>query len=120
MQRTGKRAAEIAEHGYDIKFAMHGYRLARQCCIVMKEGTLRPTLDPEDKEMCMNFRNAKYTKEEALKILEDVDKQMYEAYKSSTLPDAPDFNKANEFVTNLYMNYLQGNFLDQDVEFKPW
>lgn len=120
MERTGKRASMVEEFGYDVKFAMHAYRLARQCVIVFQEGVLRPTLDPADKQVCLELRAGKYTKEEALKILEDVDKQMYAAYKLSTLREMPDFNKANDFVTNLNMEFLQGKFDGQFKEFTPY
>jgi predicted nucleotidyltransferase len=120
MERTGKRAEMVKELGYDAKFASHAFRLARQCVIVMKEGILRPTLDPEDRELCMRIRSGTFTKEEALEILNDVDKQMYSAYKDSTLPEAPDFNKANDFVTKLHMDYLHGKFDDQFKEFTPF
>jgi hypothetical protein len=120
MERTGKRAEAVKELGYDAKFASHAYRLARQCTIVMAEGTLRPTLDPEDREMCMKIRRGEFSKEDCLKILEDVDKQMYEAYKISTIPESPDFNKSNDFVTKLHMDYLHGQFDEQFKEFKPF
>jgi len=121
MNRTGKRAEIVEKYGFDTKFAGHSYRLARQCSIVMSEGTLRPTLDPADKQMCLDIRNGKYNKEEALKILEDVDKQMYDAYKISTLKNEPDFNDANDFTVNLYKRYINGEFdVYNQTPFKPF
>lgn len=120
LERTGKRAAEVLQYGYDLKFTCHAYRLARQCSIVMKEGTLRPTLDPKDKEMCLDIRSGKFTKEEALKLLEEVDVEMYESYKVSSLPDQPDFNLCNDFCQQIYLNYLTGRYSSQFKEFKPF
>lgn len=108
MNRTGKRAEMVEEHGYDLKFAMHAYRLARQCTIVMKEGTLRPTLDPEDVKVCMDLRTGGiYDKDAALKLLEDVDKEMYSAYSISTIKESPDFNTVNDFCVSLYREYVK-------------
>lgn len=113
MERTGKRAEEIFKFGYDTKFAGHAYRLARQCVIVLTENTLRPTLDPEDAEMCLKIRRGEFSKEEALAILEKVDKDMYSAHKTTTIPTEPNFNKANAFCIDLYLRYLKGEFDSQ-------
>lgn len=120
MNRTGKRAEEILEFGYDAKFAGHAYRLARQCCIVMGEGVLRPTLDPADKELCMEIRSGIFTKEKVLEILMDVDKQMYDIYSTSTIPEKPNYETVNEFLVNVYTKYL-GNEYNQQLEpvYKP-
>lgn len=113
MERTGKRKDEVLEHGYDLKFASHAYRLARQCVIVLTENTLRPTLDPEDAEMCLKIRRGEFSKEEALAILEKVDKDMYSAHQTTSIPTEPDFNKANAFTIDLYLRYLKGEFVSQ-------
>lgn len=119
MERTGKRAAEVLEHGYDPKFSMHAYRLARQCCIVLNEHVLRPTLDDEDKKMCLKIRSGTFSKDEVLKILTDVDTEMYEAHKKTTLKSEPDFNSVNNFCVNLYRNYLKGDYDKELIDFKP-
>lgn len=122
MDRKGKRKDIVDEHGYDIKFAMHAFRLSRQCVIVMEEGTLRPTLDEQDKDLALKIRKGKdcFTKDQVIEILEDVDKQMYVAYKKSQLPEKPDFNKANEFVVRIYKKYLSGDYYHQlSKEFNP-
>jgi uncharacterized protein len=121
MERTGKRAEEVKKFGLDTKFAGHAYRLARQCAIVMREGTLRPTLDPDDKIMCLDIRAGKYNKEEVLAILKTVDEDMYSAYKVTTLPEAPNFNKANDFMVDVYRRYLNGTFDSQlGTEYNPF
>lgn len=111
-QREGKRKAVVEEHGFDPKFAMHAYRLARQAVIVMREGTLRPTLDPEDKEVAMRIRAGKehFTQETVLELLLKVDVEMKEAYDVSPLPDKPDFHAANDFVMDVHLRYLKGEF----------
>lgn len=118
-QRVGKRKAIVDEHGYDCKFAGHAYRLARQCCIVMREGTLRPTLDPEDRELALKIRAGKenFTMEEVLQLLEEVDKDMYVAYNESKLPEKPDFDKVNQFVQFTHSCYLRSVFDDQFKDF---
>lgn len=97
-------------YGFDVKFGSHAYRLARQCVIVMEEGILRPTLDPQDKEIALAIRQGKYSKEDCLDLLHKVDRQMKEAYGKSTLPAMPDYNIVNKFCCDVYMRYLNGKF----------
>lgn len=113
MDRVGKRAEIVFKHGYDVKFASHAYRLARQCVIVLSEGVLRPTLDPEDKELCMKIRQGEFSKDECLAILDMVDKQMYAAHKDTKLKKLPDFDRCNNFLVDLYQRYLKGEFDSQ-------
>lgn len=122
MERTGRRKEIVDQYGFDLKFAMHAYRLARQCYIVMDEGVLRPTLDENDRKIALEFRHGVYSKEEALAILERVDKEMYEAYEKSTLPEEPDYKKTNNFLIEVYSDYLDGKFdqLFLEKEFKPF
>lgn len=106
MERTGKRAELVKELGFDSKFASHAYRLAKQCVQVMKTGELNPTLEGEELSVCRTMRNGDYGKDGTLAILEDVDKEMYAAYNTSTIPEKPNFNKVNEWLTNRYTDYI--------------
>jgi predicted nucleotidyltransferase len=111
-KREGKRKEIVETHGYDPKFSMHAYRLAKQCVIVFREGVLRPTLDPEDLELAKKIRAGKenFTMEEVLEILEEVDKEMYDAYKESTLPEAPKFHEVNDFMVDIHRKYIKGHY----------
>lgn len=106
MKRTGKRAELVKALGFDSKFSSHAFRLAKQCVQVMKTGELNPTLEGEELDICRKIRNGDYGKEGTLAILEDVDKEMYSAYQTSTIPEKPDFNKVNVWLINLYSNYI--------------
>jgi len=113
MTRIGKRANEVTEFGYDRKFAGHAYRLAVQCIQVLTTGTLIPTMSGKDLEIAMNMRMGVFSKEETLEHLLRVDKEMYDAHKITTIPSEPDFNKVNDWMVNLYMNYLNGKYDSQ-------
>jgi len=115
QERVGKRQKIVEEHNFDPKFAGHSYRLARQCVIVMREGVLRPTLDPEDREICLKIRQGKkyFTKESVLELLKSVDTEMYDAYKTSTLKESPDFKLINNFVIDIHLRYIKGEFDNQ-------
>lgn len=118
MERTGKRAEIVREFQYDVKFSTHAFRLGRQATVAMLTGKIVPTLTGEDLEISKNMRAGKYTKEEALKLLSDIDAQMYDAYKQSTLPAEPDYHKANEFLIDIHSRYIKGEY---DVKlWSPW
>jgi hypothetical protein len=81
----------------------------------MSEGVLRPTLDPEDRELALKIRKGKeyFTKDEIIKLLEKVDEDMYVAYKNSSLPEFPSFNKANSFVLDIQKSFMNVFLLHQ-------
>jgi predicted nucleotidyltransferase len=116
----GKRAKIVEEFGYDVKFAMHSFRLAKQCIQIMKTGWLNPSLDGDEKELAIQIRKGKFSKEEVLKILNDLDKEMYDSYKNSNLKQEPNFKSVNEFVKRLNLNYLNGVYSNQFKEFVPF
>lgn len=117
ITRTGKRKEIVDEYGYDIKFASHAYRLGVQACYAMKYGEIKPTLDGKELEIAKNFRKGSYSKEEAIKILETVDKNMYNEYTNSDIREKPDFKKSNDYLVNLYKKYINGEY---DSQFKEW
>ena len=117
--RVGKRKEIVDEYGYDLKFACHAYRLGVQATQAMAYGKIIPTLEGEYLDNAIKIRSGDFSKEEVLKILEQVDKEMYEAYKISTIPDAPDYNKCNDFLTRIHINYLSGKYPEIE-RWSPW
>jgi hypothetical protein len=117
MTRVGKRANEVDDYGYDRKFAGHAYRLAKQCVGVLSNHSLNPTMEGYDLEVVMQMRNGTMHRDEVVKHLERVDVEMYDAHKASSLPDTPDFDKVNKWLTNLKLRYINGEFDNQFVPF---
>lgn len=115
--RTGKRKESFEKYGYDGKFAGHAYRLSKQCINLMIDGWLNPTVDGQTKEIVMNMRNHIYSKEKCVKYLQDSDIEMDIAFSKSKLPDKPNFDMVNDFVTNIIYNYINGVYKDQIIEF---
>jgi hypothetical protein len=74
----------------------------------MRDGVLNPMIEGEDREIVMNMRNHVYSKEECLKYLQDTNMEMDMSVANSTLPDKPDFNKINKYVTNVVYEYING------------
>lgn len=117
MTRIGKRAKDVEKFGYDPKFCGHAFRLAKQCVGVLTNHTLNPTMEGSDLEIVMKMRHGILSLEEAKEYLIQVDKEMYDAHKASSLPETPDFNKVNKWLTDLKLRYIRGEFDNQFVPF---
>jgi len=108
-ERAGKRQDLIDLHGWDAKFAAHAFRLGLQCIQVLKYGELRPTLSSGPKKICLSIRNYKLDKEEVREMLLRMDKQMYVIYKKSSLPELPDFELINQYLTDIQGLYIRNS-----------
>lgn len=108
-KRTGKRLELVKKYGYDTKFASHAARLGYQCCELMKDGTLNPTLEGVEREICMGIKTGQYSLSRVNDILTTLDKDMYYEYEKSKLPAHPDFDVINDFVITKYFDYLKEN-----------
>lgn len=108
-ERAGKRQDLIDLHGWDAKFAAHAFRLGLQCVQLLKYKELRPTLSSGPKKMCLAIRNYELDKEVVRKILLRMDVQMYIVYKKSNLPELPDFELVNRYLTDIQGSYIIGD-----------
>lgn len=118
QERVGKRKEVVDKYGYDVKFAMHAYRLGMQCIMAMQTGIIQPTLTGHHLQTAKEIRDGVYSKEEALKILDRVDKRMYEAYQASELPAEPDRDLVEWYLVNLHKRFLGGEFLRVEPVYK--
>jgi len=108
-QKTkGNRIEIIKQFGYDTKSASHCLRIGYQCNQIMKTGYLNPTLEGEEREICMAIKKGEMNLSQVDSILEKVDKEMYNSYKNTKLTEQPDYQTVNEFCVSIYKNYLLG------------
>lgn len=113
--RVGKRKELFEKYGFDGKFAGHAYRLAKQCVMIMNDGKLDPTLKGEDRDIVMKMRNYEFTKDECLKYLNDNITDMNNAFEKSKLPEKPDYDKINKFVTEVIHEYLYEQYREHNT-----
>lgn len=100
---------KIAIQG-NTKFAMHAVRLLTSVIEILKTHdyhTYRP-----DREWLLEIRNGKYSLEEIFEILDNLEAQVEELYKTSDLPEKCDYNKINEWLINLNRKALDYNWGD--------
>ncbi|PLS15091.1 hypothetical protein CVD28_24590 [Bacillus sp. M6-12] len=90
----------IEEFGYDTKFFMHTVRLQTSAIEILNTGTYS-TYRP-NREFLLDCRLGKYTLDQALKIVDDLDRQLEEAYEKCTiLPATPDYDKINQMLIDI-------------------
>lgn len=96
----------VEKFGYDTKLAMHSVRLFASAIEILYTGDFH-TFRPEREEL-VAIRNGKYTLEQILKIIEDLDKELEELYiTSDKVPYSPDFNKINGWLIDLNKRALE-------------
>lgn len=108
-KRVGKRLELVKKYGYDTKFASHAARLGYQCIELMDTGTLNPTLEGVEREICFAIKSGAYPLHRVNDILSILDKDMYSAYNESKLPAHPNFDAINDFCVRKYFDYLKEN-----------
>jgi uncharacterized protein len=92
-----KRAAEIAEHGYDLKFAYHTVRLLNEVEQILTEGDL----DIErNREQLKAIRRGEWTFEQLEAYFAQKEATLEVQYAESKLPHGPDEAKLKELLLN--------------------
>jgi len=89
----------IEKFGFDTKFGSHSIRLLTSAIEILQTGTFS-TFRPNRNEL-LAVRNGKYTLDQLLAIIEDLDKELNELYVTSKIPHTPDFNKINKWLIQL-------------------
>ncbi len=101
--RNQKRAALEEEHGFDSKHGTHLIRLMRMGIEIMSgQGVIvkRP-----DRDELMAIRNGQMTYEELVALAADYERRLEELYATSDLPHAPDGDKINRLLLEIYHDF---------------
>jgi hypothetical protein len=99
--KTGRR--EIADaHGYDTKFAMHGFRLARQGAELLRTGAM--TFPRPDAEQLRKIRDGLVypDSETCIAGWEQEAAELDCAMEESCLPDKADFDAYDQLLIDIY------------------
>lgn len=105
QQGKGKhtnRPELIEKYGFDTKFAYHMLRLGIQGIELLQTGNITLPMPEEDRQNLIKVRNGGYTKSAVLSWASDLEFQLEELTQTSSLPERPDYDWANDFLVDLY------------------
>ncbi len=92
-----KRAASIAEHGYDLKFAYHIVRLLNEVEQILVEGDLDLQ---RNREQLKEIRRGEWTIDQVETYFETKERTLEATYAASTLPHSPDEDRIKRLLLN--------------------
>lgn len=98
-----RRAASIAEHGYDLKFAYHIVRLLNEVEQILVEGDLDLQ---RNREQLKDIRRGEWTIEQVERYFEEKERALEYTYASSKLPHSPD----EAAIKRLLMSCLEEHY----------
>lgn len=102
------RETMIENYGFDVKCASHVYRIAVQGTELMTAGCCNPRMTGVDREVALSIKRGDYNYERTLETLQVAMNGMKAAESACTLPEAPDMEAVNAFVTELHRNVVVG------------
>lgn len=112
-----KRAASIAEHGYDLKFAYHIVRLLNEVEQILVEGDLDLQ---RNREQLKEIRRGEWTIDQVETYFETKERNLEATYAASALPHSPDEDRIKRLLLNCleqhYGNLTAAVSLDVNVD----
>lgn len=103
--RNPQRAALEVRHGYDTKHAMHLCRLLKMGIEILREGEVQ--VRRRDADWLRSVRQGALSYRELLTWVEKAEADLIEAERTTSLPESPDFDWAQEQVVALTEAYLK-------------
>jgi hypothetical protein len=110
--RDVTRPELIEKYGFDTKFAGHMVRLGYQGVELMRTGNITLPMPEYERQVVMDVREGRCAMEVALAIAEDAEEELSRllepGHRESPLPEQPDYNWANAWLTETYRDYWAG------------
>ena len=99
-----KTRPELVEaYGYDTKAASHMVRLLVQCFELLVDGTITLPMPEETRKYILDIKLGKISEEEVFERTTSLEKSIEAQILVTSLPDKPDYEKANKFLINAYV-----------------
>jgi len=96
----------MEKYGYDTKFASHLIRLMYEGQHILRTGRLIFPLPEAD--FLREIREGKYSMEYVLKLSDDMEKDIVQLEKESTLPAKPRYAEIEQLLMAIVQEYLHG------------
>lgn len=107
LSREGKgrdvtRPELVEAYGFDTKFCGHMVRLGLQGAELLETGRISLPVPEPWRTWIRELRVGKHSMAEALEIAEDLERRIERLTKTSSLPEKPDYEAANEWLVDAY------------------
>ncbi len=86
---------------YDTKNMMHTFRIMETAIEIAREGTIIVNRT-RDRDFLLSIRNGQYQYGDLLKMIDDKNAEMIEAFEQSSLPEQPDTDGIKAFFLEFY------------------
>lgn len=105
QKRSGytRRLKYQSESGFDTKYAMHLCRLAVQGIELLQRGKITFPIPEPDHSMLLEIRYGRWSLDEVVEWSQILQKTLREAEESSPLPEHPDRETVNNWLTGIYL-----------------
>jgi hypothetical protein len=109
-QKSVKRPELIEKYGFDTKFAYHAIRLGHQGIELMKSGHISLPMPEELRTFLSHVRRGTYTEAQIIAHVDEVERELLDAYKNCKLPATPYADRINWLITNMHREYWEENY----------
>lgn len=96
------RTELIERHGFDTKFAMHAVRLGFQGIEYLASGRLTLPMGTNERDICMGIRLGEWDLNRVVALIEEQERRLRAAIKTSPLPGRPDNDRIDRFLVDVY------------------
>jgi uncharacterized protein len=100
--RHTNRPELVDLYGFDTKYAMHMVRLGLQGVELLETGRISLPVPEPWLAWLRDLRQGKHSKQEALDVAGDLERQLERLLETSTLPDHPPYDEANSWLVDAY------------------
>jgi len=91
---------------YDVKFAYHLVRIMLEANFLLDNGFLNFPFEGKEKKLLLSIKNGEREIDDIKKIYHDLSVVSNEIFEKSTLPDNPDYDWADNFLTKIHKKFI--------------
>jgi predicted nucleotidyltransferase len=106
-QKDVNRPELVAKYGYDTKYASHLIRLGLQGLELAQTGRMSLPMRPGDRDMVMSVRRGEMPLRTVVTLGEALESKLAISIEASRLPERPDRERANQWLTGFYPRYWE-------------
>ena len=104
-QKRTKREDLVCRWGYDVKYAMHAFRLGCQGVELLETGRITLPMPEPWRGAALAIRQGKTLLPVVTSAIASFEERLTMLLKTSPVPDEPDYEKVNRFLIETYRDY---------------